>query len=375
MTSIADGEGRLAPFSARWIEARGEEQQRVLPSGEVVVSCSAPPGAGGLGRHCAEIVLALERSQSRATTIAGGAAVSGGEAVRRPVAGLLRRVARRSPAWRAWADCVAYDRYASAHLPAGEHLIAFNGEAARQFATARRGAYRSVSLMAANSHMRQVIRLHAAARRSYPIEQPYSERLLARNLRDYDLAERIYYASEYIRESFLEQGIAGERLARFPLTPDPRYTPRQEPPAGPCYEIVYVGALTVAKGVPLLIDAVSRLPQEDLRLTLVGGWGTPGMRRFMQRALAADPRIEVSPGDPLPHLRRASLFVHASWEDGFAYAPAEALAAGVPVLVSEDTGMKELIAGPEVGRVLPTGDLAALTEAIEASYRGELFGR
>ncbi len=367
MTVTAEAE---PPFEELWLEARRAAQEDALPPGEVLVSCSAPTGSGGLGRHFAEILLALERAGAAPRGIAGG-----GEDVRRPVVGTVRRALRRSPAWRAWADCVAFDRYAAARLAGGEHLIAFNGEANRQFATARRRGYRSVSLMAANSHMRRVIALHRQARLRYPIEQPYSEHLLARNLRDYERAERIYYASDYILESFLAEGWDAGRMTRFPLIPDPRFTPRTERPAGPCFEVLYVGALTVAKGVPLLIDAVRRLPFEDLRLTLVGGWGTPGMRRFVQRALAADPRIAVSPGDPLPHLRRASVFVHASWEDGFAYAPAEALAAGVPVLVSEDTGMKELIAGPDRGRVLATGDLDALTEAIEAAYRGELFGR
>ncbi len=124
----------------------------------------------------------------------------------------------------------------------------------------------------------------------------------------------------------------------------------------------------------LLIDAFSRLQHDDLRLTLVGGWGTRGMRRFVQRACALDPRIAVRPGDPLAHLRRAAVCVHPTYEDGFAYAPAEALAAGVPVLVTEDTGMKELITSPREGRVLPTGDLEALTEALDTAYRGELFG-
>ncbi len=65
--------------------------------------------------------------------------------------------------------------------------------------------------------------------------------------------------------------------------------------------------------------------------------------------------------------------MHPAYEDGFAYAPAEALAAGVPVLVSEDTGMKDLIERGRDGEVLPTGDLDALTEAIDAAYRGELL--
>jgi glycosyltransferase involved in cell wall biosynthesis len=110
-----------------------------------------------------------------------------------------------------------------------------------------------------------------------------------------------------------------------------------------------------------------------MRLVLIGGWGSRGMRRFVQDACAADPRISAGPGDPLPALRKASLCVHAAWEDGFAYAPAEAYVAGVPVLVSEDTGMKDMISSPERGLVLATGDLDALTESIDAAYRGEIL--
>ncbi len=134
-----------------------------------------------------------------------------------------------------------------------------------------------------------------------------------------------------------------------------------------------MGSLAVHKGVPLLIDAVRRLSDLDIELRLVGGWGTPGMRRFVQSACAGDRRISVCPGDPLPHLRAAALCVHPAYEDGFAYAPAEALAAGVPVIVSEDTGMKELIDRDRDGVILPTGDLDALTQAIEAAYRGEIL--
>lgn len=363
----AGGFPASAGADARLRERRAE-QQHALPNGDVVVSCSAPPGAGGLGRHSDEIVLALERCGCRAQRLAGG-----GAAVERPLTGMTRRLLRRSPPWRALADVISYDGYAARRLPRGEHLIAFNGEALAQFRAASSAGFESLSLMAANSHMEHVIRRHAEARRRYPIEHAYSERLLARNLHEYERADRIYYASDYVRDSFLQARVAPERLRRFPLIPDPRFTPRGSRLQTPSFEVLYVGALTVAKGVPLLIDAFSRLEHEDLRLTLVGGWGTRGMRRFVQRACARDQRIEVSPGDPLPHLRRAHVCVHATWEDGFAYAPAEALAVGVPVLVSEDTGMKELIVEARQGRVLPTGDVEALTEALDAAYRGELF--
>jgi glycosyltransferase involved in cell wall biosynthesis len=98
------------------------------------------------------------------------------------------------------------------------------------------------------------------------------------------------------------------------------------------------------------------------------------MRRFVQEACAADPRISARPGDPLPHLQRARLCVHPAYEDGFAYAPAEALACGVPVIVSEDTGMKDLISASGAGLVVASDDMDALSDSIDAAYRGEILG-
>jgi glycosyltransferase involved in cell wall biosynthesis len=367
-----------------WRERASREQRAALVAGRVVVSCSAPLGSGGLGRHLLEIVDALARGEQPTVCICASTRASGsGSELRSPrhklgipyLTKLLRAVPAlpTSVAVRARAAMVEFDAYAARQLPAAEHLIAFNGQALTQFRAARAAGYEFVSLVSANSHLRRVVRQHALAHRRYPLEGSWATRLLGRNLAEYEQANRIYVASDYIRDSFLEEGVPAARLARFPLTPEPRYEPDGTRATPDRFEIVYVGSLAVHKGVPLLVDAVRRLPHLDLRLRLVGGWGTPGMRRFIERACAGDSRISVCPGDPLPHLRTASLCVHPAYEDGFAYAPAEALAAGVPVIVSEDTGMKELIDPGRDGVIVPTGELDALTETIEAAHRGELL--
>jgi glycosyltransferase involved in cell wall biosynthesis len=371
------------PLGTGWREATLLAQQQALPPGDVVVTCSAPLAAGGLGRHVGEVVDALGRRGRLGACISGTSRAAepgrGGAERLRPTRLLARSRVPVSPGWRTRAFMAEFDAYAARRLPAGEHLIAFNGQALTQFRAAQRRGYETVALISANSHLRQVAARHAEALRRYPLEGSWAAQLLERNLAEYERAARIYVASRYVRDSFLEHGFAEERLASFPLTPDPRYRPDAGHDAGGAgarrdptrFELVYVGSLAVHKGVPLLIDAVRRLPHADLRLRLVGGWGTRGMRRFVERACAADRRIAVCPGDPLPHLRAASICVHAAYEDGFAYAPAEALACGVPVLVSEDTGMKELIRDARDGLVLPTGEIEALSEAIDAAYRGE----
>ena len=159
----------------------------------------------------------------------------------------------------------------------------------------------------------------------------------------------------------------------FPLTPAESFTPASGPNDSGLFEILYVGSLSVVKGVPLLLEAFARQQGDDLRLILMGGWESRGMRRHIEAACAADRRIEVRPGRPLERLRSARLFVHPSYEDGFSYSCAEALACGVPVIASENTGAKELIEEGRTGAIAPTGDLDWLTEALRSARRGELL--
>jgi glycosyltransferase involved in cell wall biosynthesis len=370
-TDVSVSSGRPEqPLGALWRAQAAKTQEKSLPSGSVAVSCPSRVGAGGLGRHLQEILDALERTGTRSECISEAPDTAHGRV--RGLTDALAPLTRFSPAWRMWTASVAFDRDAARRLPGAEHLIAFNGTALEQFKIARDAGFQSLSLMAANSHFRQLVRQHDLAHRAYPgIERPWVTHLLKRNLAEYERADRIYVASRYIWESFAQEGCDEAKLSRFPLTPDPRYVPDPTPSSSSTFDILYVGSLMVHKGVPLLLDAFTRLPHPDMRLRLLGGWSTRGMRRVIERACARDPRISVGPGDPLSPLNNARLCVHPAYEDGFAYAPAEALACAVPVIVSEDTGMKELIEPGVDGLIVPTGELDALTEAIDAVYRRE----
>jgi len=60
------------------------------------------------------------------------------------------------------------------------------------------------------------------------------------------------------------------------------------------------------------------------------------------------------------------VFVHPSYEDGFGYAPAEALACGTPVVVTADTGMNEHVRDGINGFIVPTGRADALLDRLQA---------
>jgi glycosyltransferase involved in cell wall biosynthesis len=371
------------PLQEGWRARELEAQERALSRGPTVLSCPAPIDSGGLGRHVRELREALVRVgeppvrlYTRASSSPPAPATGSPEATELESGRLAlatRPLARLSRAWRMWANAADFDRAAARAMPAAEQLIAFNGAALAQLRAAPRRGFGSLSLVSANSHFRQVVRQHARAYERDPIERPWVSRLLARNLAEYGHAQRILVSSEYIRESFVREGYPEGSLVHFPLTPHPRYSPSAQARERGTFDILFVGSLTVHKGIPLLIDALRALRQDDIRLVLVGGWGTRAMRRYLEHARERDGRISFAPGDPLASMHSARVLVHPAWEDGFGYAPAEALACGLPVIVSEDTGMKELIEPGRTGLVTATGDEAALVEAIAAAYRGEIF--
>jgi glycosyltransferase involved in cell wall biosynthesis len=368
-------------LAAGWRARREQAQEQVVPEGQVVVSCPAPFGAGGLGRHLKEIADAIDRRGRPAICMCGvarghmtpSASPLHHELRVSNLATSLGRYTRFSPSWNHLRRSIAFDGFAAQRLPTAEHLIAFNGQALKQLDAARRAGYTSVSVLSANSHLRNVVRQHAKAHRLYPLEGSWATHVVRRSVKEYARADRIYVGSRYTWESFVAEGCPEDKLSLFPFVADPRFAPGEGPLESDTFDVVFIGRLSVDKGVPLLVDAVRRLAHRDLRLALVGGWSSRGMRRFLQEAAAGDSRIAIGPGDPLGRLRGARLCAHPTYEDGFAYAPLEAMACGVPVLVSQDTGMKELVDPGVNGMVLPTGDLPALTEAIDAAYRGEIL--
>jgi glycosyltransferase involved in cell wall biosynthesis len=233
-----------------------------------------------------------------------------------------------------------------------------------------------LELISPTCHIDLVRRRYEEAYLAHPIERCWlNERQCRKALREYELADTIVIASDYVRDSFLEAGFPEERLSRFDLSASPHFSPPFDRRANDgIFRIVYVGALSVAKGIPVLLDAFASFGHPEAELTLVGGYGTRGMRRYLRERCSQDQRISIKVGDPLPHLHRADVYVHPSYQDGSPYAPLEALACAMPVILTEDTGTKELVRDGINGRVVPTGSPEAILEALREALDRRLTG-
>ncbi|XGV98169.1 MAG: glycosyltransferase family 4 protein [Leptolyngbya sp. BL-A-14] len=333
------------------------------------IACNASYGSGGLGQHFTQIIEAARQQNTLVRYYSSGIQPNdpAGQLITVPILNSLPYTPLRySPGWINYLGGELFDRAVAAHLTSTEAFEGFGGQSLHCFRRARQLGCEVLHLQAANSHVNHVMRQHSKALQRFGIESTWlNQTQCQKTLREYQLADIIHVASEYTRQTFLAEGFPAENLQRLELTVHPRFIPPVKRPDDGVLRIVYVGSLTVMKGIPILLEAFSRLPGTDVQLTLVGGWATRGMRRYLQTWLARDSRIQIAPGDPLPHLQRASVYVHPTYEDGFAYAPMEALACGVPAIVTEDTGMKEYIQPGVNGYVIPTGDWEALLEKLE----------
>jgi glycosyltransferase involved in cell wall biosynthesis len=331
------------------------------------VSCPAPYGVGGLGRHLAQIVEELRAADELRAYYCSQPAEGDDLGVR--VDPALSRFATRytpirvSPGQRWLLTSEIFDRDTARRALRSERYIGFSGQALRTITACRPS---TVELVSPTAHVLLLAERFAQAFRVYPIEGSWLNGFAMRKvLAEYERADVIHVASEYVRASFLTFGVPEQKLRLVDLHLPAHFTPAPRRADDGVFRVLYIGALTVTKGVPVLLDAVSRVPGR-LELILLGGWGTRGMRRFLERRMRLDDRIRVAAGDALEYLWRADVLVHPSYSDGFGYAPAEAVACGVPVIVTEDTGMREHLVQGHDGWVVQTGDAEAIASLIEA---------
>ena len=353
-----------------------------------ILACNNPYGQGGIGQHFAHMIEESRRDGRLAGYLCPQPKDDDPFGMSLPVPGWLRWAIRYtplrfSPSWQSHVVNDAYDRRVAATIRelqsaddfarAPQAVMGFVGKSLHSFRAARRAGIERTELVAANSHVENVARLHTRAAADSGLKDSWlNQAQIRKTLREYALADQIYVHSEYVRQSFLDAGIPAAKLVRTVLHPDPRFVPPQRRPDDDTLRIVYVGRVEMTKGIALLLDAFDRLPIQNAVLRIVGGWSTRRVRRRLQSRVTQHPRITVQPGDPLPVLQKADVFVHPSYEDGFGYAPMEALACGVPVVVTEDTGMKEYVREGVNGFVVPTGSVDAIVAALENLVRSPL---
>ncbi|MCE0522243.1 MAG: glycosyltransferase [Methylacidiphilales bacterium] len=187
----------------------------------------------------------------------------------------------------------------------------------------------------------------------------------------YGQTDLVYVNSEFYRRRWIDRGIVPDKLRIFPRGLDTElFNPSMREPSfwtkrgakGPV--LLYVGRISKEKDLNLLAEIMPALREKAGAFTFaIVGEGP--YRAELEKLLPGAIFTGILSGRELGvAYASADLFVFPSTTDTYGNVVVEAMAAGLPVAVSDIGGPRELVRTSQMGRVLPARNASAWVEGL-----------
>jgi glycosyltransferase involved in cell wall biosynthesis len=239
-------------------------------------------------------------------------------------------------------DSLLFEKWAENHVQGSDIFISRSSCAKLPFISAKKKNIKTV-LYRGSSHIQafEEIRKEEAARWSAKFPD-IDKRVVRRELEEYELADAIYLPSSYASKTFIEKGVPREKIVSFPLSAEPVLKRERQPED---FSILYVGSISIYKGVQYLLEAVRIARKEkEIKLILAGSI-SPEMQPILKKYEGEFEYKGIVPHHEIGKLyEEASAFVFPTIDDGFGQVVIEAMSRGVPVITTANS------CGPDVIR-------------------------
>ena len=190
---------------------------------------------------------------------------------------------------------------------------------------------------------------------------------------EFQEADFIFVASEKIKQDFVKyEKFSPDAIFVVPFGFDPlRFKPM--PKHHNTFRVLFVGQVGVGKGVLYLLEALRRLRVPNMELVLIGN-----IQEGFEPVLAKYAGVfkhypSIAQHALAEEFNSAAVFVLPSLVESFGMVTCEAMACGIPVIVSENCGMQPR--NGIDGFVVPARDIEALKEKILLLYENEELRR
>lgn len=197
------------------------------------------------------------------------------------------------------------------------------------------------------------------------------QRLIERAEAEYDAADLITVPSTFAKQTFVEAGIDARRIAVAPYGVDQAdYYP--VPRRDDVFRVLFVGTLSLRKGIQYLLEAVAplRLPNAELALCGVSTAMTADVLASYRGSIPL--KLLGAVPDSRTNMRtvmsQACVLVLPSIEDGFGLVILQAMACGIPVIASTSTGGPDVITDGADGFLVPPRDAVAIRDRVRQLF-------
>ena len=271
-----------------------------------------------------------------------------------------------------------FDRWVKAQLPAGTGVLSSYGYAVESFRKARLTGGMTL-LDGGNSHPENFWTVVAEEHARWGIsDEPYPRKWNEGGLRSVELTDWIFSPSAYVTRSFIERGFPVERVLHLPYPVDLGNFSPEPPVAIPDspLRVICTGGVSLRKGFPYLLEAMRIICRERDAILMLSTGVPPSMRAILSQY--SDVPIDWSPY--LNHqqlgerLKSSHVFALLSLEEGLARTALEAMACGLPVVLTPNTGVSDFVVPGVIGEIVPIRNPQAAAEAIVRCYDRRIQG-
>ncbi|MDA7857895.1 glycosyltransferase family 4 protein [bacterium] len=197
-----------------------------------------------------------------------------------------------------------------------------------------------------------------------------SKRNIERQIEEFCNADYVFVPSQFVYDSFIEYGFDQAKLIHLPFGVDIEdFKPGIK--KDNIFRIIFVGMLCFRKGVHLLIKAFDELNLSKSELILIGNIKDeikPILRKY-RNTENLKVMGSISHSALTDYYCNSSCFVFPSFLEGSAYVTYEAMACGLPIVVTPNTGA--VIQDGQEGFIVPVRCVDSLKEKILLLYENK----
>lgn len=261
-----------------------------------------------------------------------------------------------------WQDINSFDRHVSRRLPPCNLFCSLSGSGLRSGTAAKkRGAKYVCDRGSAHIRFQATILKEEHERQGVPF-RGIDQRVIEREEAEYELADAITVPSSFALRTFLDRGVPARKMKLAPYGVDLSLFSPSTAPDEKEFQVLFVGTVSVRKGISYLVEAFDKLVHPRKRLVLVGPIES-NFRTMLGRLTDRTDTAVLGPKSQaeLKDIMSAShVMVLPSVEDGFGLVMAQAMACGCPVIASENTGGADLFTHNVEGFITPVRNSDAL---------------
>jgi glycosyltransferase involved in cell wall biosynthesis len=220
-----------------------------------------------------------------------------------------------------------------------------------------------------SSHMLSQMQLLREEYKLHDLTLPYHHPgITEKELQEYEEADYVCIPSLFVKRSFLEQGFPEEKLIHNPFGVDLTHF-QPIPKKDKTFRVIFCGAQSIRKGIGYLLQAFTELKLLHAELWLIG---SPQQETRSLLEKYESPNILTKGTFPEFELHKlysqGSVFCIPSVEEGLAMVQPQAMACGLPLICTTNTGGEDLIENGKEGFIIPIRSVDALKEKILFLY-------